>query len=56
MQKQVQQTVSTIRVSHKAKAKLTKISAKMTLKDGKLHTMEEIVDIVMEHYEKDHKE
>jgi hypothetical protein len=28
----------------------------MALKDGKLHTMEEIVDIIMESYEKDHKE
>jgi hypothetical protein len=56
MQKQVYKEVSSIRISHKAKSKLAKIGAKLTLKDGKLHTMEEVVDILMEQYEKDHKE
>jgi hypothetical protein len=48
--------VSSIRISHKAKSKLAKIGAKMTLKDGKIHSMEEVVEILMEYYEKDHKE
>jgi hypothetical protein len=48
--------VSSIRISHKAKSKLAKIGARMTLKDGKQHSMEEIIDILMEAYEKDHKE
>jgi hypothetical protein len=56
LQNQIQQEVSSIRISHKAKSKLAKIGARMTLKDGKQHSMEEIIDILMEAYEKDHKE
>jgi ABC-type thiamine transport system ATPase subunit len=58
LQKQIQEEkgMSSIRISHKAKSKLTKIGAKLTLKDGKIHSMEEIIDILMEQYEKDHKE
>ena len=58
LQEQIQQEkeVSSIRISHKAKSKLAKIGARMTLKDGKQHSMEEIIDILMESYEKDHKE
>jgi hypothetical protein len=57
MQKQIQkeQEVSSIRISHKAKSKLAKIGARMTLKDGKQHSMEEVIDILMESYDKDHK-
>jgi hypothetical protein len=57
LQKQIQQEkeVSSIRISHKAKSKLAKIGARMTLKDGKQHSMEEVIDILMESYDKDHK-
>jgi hypothetical protein len=48
--------VSSIRISHKAKSKLAKMGAKMTLKDGKLHSMEEVIDILMDEYERFHKE
>jgi hypothetical protein len=50
------QEASSIRISHESKSKLAKIGAKITLKDGKLHSMEEVIDIVMEYYEKNHKE
>ena len=56
IQEQEENTVSSIRISHKAKAELAKIGAKITLKDGKHHSMEEVIDILMEHYKKDHKE
>lgn len=49
-------SVSSIRISHKAKAKLAKVGARITLKDGKHHSMEEIIDLLIEQYEKDHKE
>jgi hypothetical protein len=55
LQKQIQQEVSSIRISHKAKSKLAKIGARMTLKDGKQHSMEDVIDILMESYDKDHK-
>ena len=56
MQNQVQQEVSSIRISHKAKSKLAKVGARITLKDGKTHSMEEIIDLLIDYYEKDHKE
>jgi ABC-type thiamine transport system ATPase subunit len=56
--KQIQEEkeMSTIRISHKSKSKLAKIGARLTLKDGKTHSMEEIIEILMQEYEKDHKE
>jgi hypothetical protein len=48
--------MSSIRISHKAKSKLAKVGARITLKDGKTHSMEEIIDMLIEHYEKDHQE
>ena len=57
-QKQIEKhkDMSSIRISHKAKSKLAKLGAKMTLKDGKHHSMEEIIDILMEEYEEREKE
>jgi hypothetical protein len=48
--------MSSIRISHKAKSRLAKIGARLTLKDGKTRSMEEIIDILVEQYEKEHRE
>jgi hypothetical protein len=58
IQKQVetQKEMSSIRISHKAKSRLAKIGARLTLKDGKTRSMEEIIDLLVDDYEKEHKE
>jgi hypothetical protein len=55
-QKQAQELMSSIRISHKAKSRLAKIGARLTLKDGNTRSMEEIVDMLVDYWEKDHKE
>ena len=43
---------STLRLSNDLKKKLVKIGAKMSLKDGKLRTMEDIIESLIEEHEK----
>jgi hypothetical protein len=43
--------VSSIRVSHKLKERLTKIRARLTLNDGKDRSMEELIDMLADAYE-----
>ena len=48
--------MSSIRISHKAKSRLAKIGARLTLKDGNTRSMEEIIDLIVDYWEKEHKE
>lgn len=48
---QKQELVSTIRVSLKMKSRLAKIAARLTLKDGKIRSMEEIIELLANAYE-----
>lgn len=43
--------MSSIRLSNNIKAKLVRIGAKLSLKDGKNRSMEDIIKILIEHYE-----
>jgi hypothetical protein len=43
--------VSSIRVSHKLRSRLAKIRARLTLKDGKDRSMEELIDMLADAYE-----
>lgn len=54
LQKQTQD-MSSIRISHKAKGRLAKIGARLTLKDGNTRSMEEIIDLLVDYWEKEHK-
>jgi hypothetical protein len=54
-QRQAQELMSSIRISHKAKSRLAKIGARLTLKDGNTRSMEEIIDLLVEYWEKEHK-
>jgi hypothetical protein len=47
--------MSSIRISHKAKSRLAKIGARLTLKDGNTRSMEEIIDLLVDYWEKEHK-
>ena len=47
--------MSSIRISHKAKGRLAKIGARLTLKDGNTRSMEKIIDILVDYWEKEHK-
>jgi hypothetical protein len=49
------QEMSSIRISHKAKSRLAKIGARLTLKDGNTRSMEEIIDLLVDYWEKEHK-
>ena len=55
LQKQTQE-MSSIRISHKAKSRLAKIGARLTLKDGNTRSMEEIIDLLVDVYEEKEKE
>jgi hypothetical protein len=55
LQKQTQE-MSSIRISHKAKSRLAKIGARLTLKDGNTRSMEEIIDMLVDYWEKEHKQ
>jgi hypothetical protein len=55
-QQKTNQEVSSIRASHELRAKLAKIGARFTLKDGKQRSMEEIIDMLIEEYEKSNKD
>jgi len=54
LQKQTQE-MSSIRISHKAKGRLAKIGARLTLKDGNTRSMEEIIDLLVDYWEKNTK-
>jgi hypothetical protein len=43
--------MSSIRISHDIKGKLVKIGAKLSLKDGKNRSMEDIIKLLIKHYE-----
>ena len=47
-------SMSSIRLSHDLKAKLAKVGARLTLKDGKTRSMEEIIELLLAEYEKVH--
>jgi hypothetical protein len=55
-QKQALDSMSSIRISHKAKSRLAKIGARLTLKDGNTRSMEEIIDLLVDYWEREHKE
>jgi hypothetical protein len=48
--------MSSVRLSNDLKSKLVKIGAKLSLKDGKARSVEDIIDMLVKEYEKDHKE
>ena len=48
-------SMSSVRLSHSLKARLVKIGAKLSLKDGKSRSMEEIIDMLIDSYEKHEK-
>jgi hypothetical protein len=50
-QKQEDDTVSTIRVSTKLKSRLSVVKAKLTIKDGKERSMEELIQMLVDVYE-----
>ena len=44
--------VSSVRLSHKLKLRLAKIKARLLLKDGKDRSMEELIELLADVYEK----
>lgn len=44
--------MSSVRLSHEMKARLVKIGARLSLKDGKSRSMEEIIELLLDNYEK----
>jgi hypothetical protein len=53
--KVIAEVSSTLRLSNDLKKKLVKIGAKMSIKDGKLRTMEDIIEVLIEeHEQKEH--
>lgn len=44
-------SMSTVRISNDIKAKLVKIGAKLSLKDGKYRSMEDVIKILVKFYE-----
>ena len=47
--------MSTIRLSNEVKAELVKIGAKLSLKDGKNRSMEDIIKLLIKRYESEEK-
>jgi len=56
IQKQEPKGMSSIRVSTKMKSRLAKIAARLTLKDGKTRSMEELLELLADAYEQREKE
>ena len=48
--------MTTVRMSEKLKARIVRIGARLSLKDGKSRSMEDIIDLLVTEYEKAHKE
>ena len=55
MQTQEQIQVSSVRLSHKLKLRLAKIKARLLLDDGKDRSMEELIELLADVYEKQEK-
>jgi hypothetical protein len=51
IQKQELKEMSSIRVSTKMKSRLARIAARLTLKDGKTRSMEEVLELLADAYE-----
>ena len=51
IQKQEPKEMSSIRVSAKMKSRLARIAARLTLKDGKTRSMEDILELLADAYE-----
>jgi hypothetical protein len=51
IQKQELKEMSSIRVSTKMKSRLARIAARLTLKDGKTRSMEELLELLADAYE-----
>ena len=47
---------STVRLSNEAKSKLVKIGARLSLKDCRARSMEDIIELLIKEYEKAHRE
>lgn len=57
LQKESFREVSSVRLSHGLKSRLAKIRARLTLKDGKERSMEELIELLADAYEeKENKE
>jgi hypothetical protein len=56
IQKQELKEMSSIRVSTKMKSRLARIAARLTLKDGKTRSMEDILELLADAYEEKEKE
>jgi hypothetical protein len=56
LQKQELKEMSSIRVSTKMKGRLARIAARLTLKDGKTRSMEEVLELLADAYEEKEKE
>ena len=54
--KQTPSDVSSIRVSQTLRSRLARIRARLTLKDGKDRTMEELLELLADVYEENEKE
>ncbi|MGC1134092.1 MAG: hypothetical protein WA941_14805 [Nitrososphaeraceae archaeon] len=48
--------MSSIRISHKVKSRLAKIGARLTLKNGNTRSMEEIIDLLVDFWEREHRD
>jgi hypothetical protein len=55
MQAQEQIQVSSVRLSNKLKLRLAKIKARLLLDDGKDRSMEELIELLADVYEKQEK-
>lgn len=55
-QKQEQIQVSSVRLSHKLKLRLAKIKARLLLHDGKDRSMEELIELLADVYEKQERQ
>jgi hypothetical protein len=56
IQNQELKEMSSIRVSAKMKSRLARIAARLTLKDGKTRSMEELLELLADAYEEKEKE
>jgi hypothetical protein len=56
IQKQEPKGMSSIRVSTKMKSRLARIAARLTLKDGKTRSMEDILELLADAYEDKEKD
>jgi hypothetical protein len=56
IQKQELKGMSSIRVSTKMKSRLAMIAARLTLKDSKTRSMEEVLELLADAYEEKEKE